>query len=121
MDIALIKMCRNCNIPTFIVHSKSDQHIRNIRRDSGYETDPEDHQSRFTPGFLRAEEKARDKFISETIANVKEDLETAGLQSKRVYLVSRSSMMRVVKMETTNFAIDEHDLCRDITDIMEGA
>ncbi|KAF9463903.1 interferon-inducible GTPase-domain-containing protein [Collybia nuda] len=104
-DIALLKTCRNCSIPTFIVRSKSDQYIRNIRRDSGYETDPEDNQSRFTPGFVRAEEKARDKFINETTADVKKNLEAAGLRPKRVYLVSRSVMMKVVSWFLFDFLL----------------
>ncbi|KAF9463904.1 hypothetical protein BDZ94DRAFT_1257721 [Collybia nuda] len=93
-DVALLEICRNCGIPTSIVRSKSDQYIRNIRRDSGYDSDPVGYLSRFTPSFVRAEENARDKFINETIANVKKDLETTGLWPKRVYFVSRSAMMK---------------------------
>lgn len=118
-DIALLRTCHNCNIPTFIVRSKSDQYIRNIMYDNGYETDPDDSRSQLDSTFVHAEEKARNKFIKETASDVKRNLEAAGLRPKRVYLVSRSVLMRVVKGKATSSAIDEHDFHRDIIDIVQ--
>lgn len=118
-DITILRTCRDCAIPTFIVRSKSDQFIRNMRRDSGYETDPDDHSTRFSTPFIQAEEKARNKFVNETTRDLKKNLEAASLRPQRVYLVSRSILMKVVKGESTRHAIDEHDLYGDISDIVQ--
>ena len=85
-DVTILKTCKACSIPTFIVRSKSDQYIRNIRRDDGYETD-EDGRS---TAFRRAEAEAREKFINGTRATVKDNLERAGLRSQPVYIVSKT-------------------------------
>lgn len=99
---------------TFIVRSKSDQYIRNIRRDNGYETDLDDYSSRSSGPFICAEERARDRLANETTRDVKK-IGGRGLCPQRVYLVSRSILM-IVNGEHTRSAIDEHNLYGDIDD-----
>jgi hypothetical protein len=41
-DIAILMNCKRFGIPTYIVRSKSDAHIRNIMRERGYDSDDDD-------------------------------------------------------------------------------
>ncbi|KAJ8580073.1 hypothetical protein M405DRAFT_869747 [Rhizopogon salebrosus TDB-379] len=40
--VVILTNCKRFNIPTNIVRSKADQHIRNLMRDMGYDSDDDD-------------------------------------------------------------------------------
>ncbi|OAX36868.1 hypothetical protein K503DRAFT_823675 [Rhizopogon vinicolor AM-OR11-026] len=46
-DIGILTNCRRFKIPTYIVHSKADQHIRNLMRDMGYDSDDGEEDENF--------------------------------------------------------------------------
>ncbi|KIK93948.1 hypothetical protein PAXRUDRAFT_828482 [Paxillus rubicundulus Ve08.2h10] len=111
-DIAILRNCKRFDIPTYIVRSKSDIHIRNIMRDrpGGYDGEDEnaDHTRRKT---LYAE--ARKQYIAETRANIKQNLEDAELPDQRVYMVSNSVLCSIVKNQNTPpEIIDELELMK---------
>ncbi|KAG6331108.1 hypothetical protein ID866_7979 [Astraeus odoratus] len=103
-DVAILTNCARFNIPAYIVRSKADQHIRNMSRDMGYDSDDED-QGKSTRVRLRKE--ARQKFIKETRESVKSNLEKANLPDQRVYIVSKSTLLRIVKGKTPSDVTDE--------------
>jgi GTP-binding protein EngB required for normal cell division len=43
-DIAILTNCRRFKIPTYIVRSKADQHIRNIMKDMEYDSDDDENE-----------------------------------------------------------------------------
>ncbi|KAK7062414.1 P-loop containing nucleoside triphosphate hydrolase protein [Favolaschia claudopus] len=93
-DIAILRNARLFKIPCYIVRSKADIHIRNIMHDSGYESDDEEYDFG-DPEKL--EEQARDFFITKTRENVQQSLRDAGLPEQRVYIVSKSETLSVIK------------------------
>ncbi|KAI5984455.1 interferon-inducible GTPase-domain-containing protein [Pisolithus albus] len=106
-DIAILMNCRRFQIPTYIVRSKADVHIRNIiahdevpRRESLYRT-------------------ARERFIADMRANVKGNLKQAELPDQRVYMVSNRTLLSIVRDRSLGFShkiIDELELIKDILD-----
>ncbi|KIJ09121.1 hypothetical protein PAXINDRAFT_87918 [Paxillus involutus ATCC 200175] len=111
-DIATLVNCKHFGIPTYIVRSKSDTYIRNIMLEMGYDSDDDDgdHTLRKT---LYAE--AREEYIVETRANIKQNLKDANLPDQRVYMVSNSVLLSVVKNHNLSpQIIDELELMRDL-------
>ncbi|KIJ69768.1 hypothetical protein HYDPIDRAFT_104390 [Hydnomerulius pinastri MD-312] len=111
-DIAILTNCRRFKIPTYIVRSKADQHIRNIMRDNGYDSDEDDDDD---PGRRNKLYKAaRKQFIQETRKNVKTNLENANMPDQRIYIISNDTMLSIVKEKTPKKTIDELDLLTDL-------
>lgn len=110
-DIAVLSNCGRFKIPTFIVRSKADQHIRNMMRENGYDSEDEDGDPRERDRLYK---DARRKFVEETRENVKHNLEDANLPDQRVYIVSNDTLLSIVKGKSPRKAIDEIDLLRDI-------
>ncbi|KAI6034832.1 P-loop containing nucleoside triphosphate hydrolase protein [Pisolithus orientalis] len=108
-DQAILANCRRFNIPTFIIRSKSDQHILNLMKDMGYDPDEEDTDSRAQ--FYKV---AREKYISETRQSVKNNLAEANLPDQRVYIVSNKTLSGVVKDKGPKRIIDEVELLTDL-------
>ncbi|KIO00431.1 hypothetical protein M404DRAFT_1003876 [Pisolithus tinctorius Marx 270] len=110
-DIAILGNCARFGIPCYIVRSKADQHIRNMMKEMGYNSDDEDSD----PGSRnRLYGEARQHFIDETRRNVRSNLENANLPDRRVYIVSNDTLLSVIRGETPRRAIDEIELRRDI-------
>ena len=110
-DIAILSNCGHFKIPTFIVRSKADQHIRNLMRENGYDSEDEDGGSRERDRLYK---EARQRFVEETRENVKHNLKNANLLDQRVYIVSNDTLLSIVKGKSPRKAIDEIDLLRDI-------
>lgn len=110
-DLAMLVNCRRFNIPTYIVRSKSDSHIRNIIKESDYDSDEdEDHSHR-----KALYSSAREQYIAETRATVRRNLQEANLPDQRVYIVANSTMVSTVKDEKlSEKTIDELELMRDL-------
>ncbi|PCH37656.1 nucleoside triphosphate hydrolase protein [Wolfiporia cocos MD-104 SS10] len=108
-DIAILRNCERFNIPAYIVRSKSNQHIRNILTDMGYDSEDDDSTTRHT-----LTETARKKYIEETRASVARNLEDAELAPHRVYIVSKDTMVKVTKGKKAKDALDEADLIEDL-------
>ncbi|KIJ08151.1 hypothetical protein PAXINDRAFT_120525 [Paxillus involutus ATCC 200175] len=110
-DIAILKNCERLGIPTYIVRSKSDVHIRNIMRDRGYDSEADVNRTQRNTLYP----EAREKYIAETRANIKRNLEDANLPDQRVYMVSNDAILSIVKNKKLphNF-IDELELMRDV-------
>ncbi|KAI6114568.1 interferon-inducible GTPase-domain-containing protein [Pisolithus sp. B1] len=73
-DIAILMNCRRFQIPTYIVRSKADVHIRNIMYEYGYDSAHDEGPRR--ESLYRT---ARERFIADTRANVKRNLQQAEL------------------------------------------
>jgi len=109
-DIAILTNCRRFQIPTYIVRSKADAHIRNIMRDLGYESESDD-RARRTELYTAA----REQYIAETRATVQRNLKDAGLTDQRVYIVCNTTVLSTVKNLTLSpKTVDELDLMRDL-------
>ncbi|KAI6045814.1 interferon-inducible GTPase-domain-containing protein [Pisolithus marmoratus] len=111
-DTAILSNARRFQIPTYIVRSKTDQHIRNLMRDAGYDSgeDDEDDPGRRT----RLYTAARQRYIEETRRSVRTNLENAGLPDQRVYIVSNDNLLSMVKGNAPRRAVDELALLTDL-------
>ncbi|KAF8555370.1 P-loop containing nucleoside triphosphate hydrolase protein [Imleria badia] len=107
-DQAILSNCRRFHIPTFIVRSKADQHIRNLMQETGYDSDDE---AETKETMYKA---AREQFVAETRRSVKENLLEAQLPDQRVYIVSHKSLLGIVRDKSPKRTVDDLDLLRDL-------
>ncbi|KAI6017193.1 interferon-inducible GTPase-domain-containing protein [Pisolithus microcarpus] len=113
-DIAILTNCRRFQIPTYIVRSKADVHIRNIMYEYGYDSAHDE-----VPRRESLYRTARERFIADTRANVKRNLKQAELPDQRVYMVSNRTLLSIVRDRSLGFSykiIDELELIKDILD-----
>ncbi|KAH7887341.1 hypothetical protein F5I97DRAFT_1859676 [Phlebopus sp. FC_14] len=108
-DQAILTNCRRFKIPTFIVRSKADQHIHNLMKEMGYESDEEGDGNR-----EQLYKSARAQLIAETRQSVKQNLADAQLPDQRIYIVSNKALLGIVKDKAPKKAIDEIELLRDL-------
>ncbi|KAI5986732.1 P-loop containing nucleoside triphosphate hydrolase protein [Pisolithus marmoratus] len=108
-DLTILANCHRFQIPTFIVRSKSDQHILNIMTDMGYDSDKENTNRRAQ--FYKV---ARQRYISETRRSVRRNLTEANLPDQRVYTVSKKTLLGAVKDQGPKGIIDEVELLTDL-------
>ncbi|KAG2033596.1 immunity-related GTPases-like protein, partial [Suillus americanus] len=106
-DIAVLTNCKRFKIPTYIVRSKADQHIYNIMKDMGYDSDNVEDRKQH-------HHIARQRFIQQTRQSVKDNLENANIPDQRVYIVSNETMLSVVKEKQPKKVIDEIELLNDL-------
>ncbi|KAG1806268.1 interferon-inducible GTPase-domain-containing protein [Suillus plorans] len=109
-DIAILTNCKRFKIPTYIVRSKADQHIRNIMKDMGYDSDDDESEDQKKKLY----QAARQQFIQQTRQSVKENLENANMPDQRVYIVSNEPMLGVMKEKRPKKVIDEIELLNDL-------
>ncbi|KAG0698683.1 interferon-inducible GTPase-domain-containing protein [Suillus ampliporus] len=109
-DIAILSNCRRFKIPTYIVRSKADQHIRNVMKDMGYDSDDDESEDQKKKLY----QTARQQFIQQTRQSVKDNLENANIPDQRVYIISNETMLSVVKEKRPKKVIDEIDLLNDL-------
>lgn len=107
-DQAILANCRRFKIPTFIVRSKADQHIRNLMEEMGYDSD---NEAETKEEMYKA---GREQFINETRRSVRENLSEAQLPDQRVYMVSHRVLLGIVRDKSPKRTIDELDLLRDL-------
>ncbi|KIK28085.1 hypothetical protein PISMIDRAFT_673775 [Pisolithus microcarpus 441] len=109
-DAAILANCRRFQIPTYIVRSKADSHIRNVLNDMGYDPD-EDDGTQYQPMYVRA----REQFVTATRATVQRNLQDANLPDQKVYIVSSRSLLTITKgRKLSPEIIDEFDLMEDL-------
>ena len=109
-DIAILVNARRFNIPTYIVRSKADQHIRNVMADMGYDSEEDkdvDHRNAL-------HEVAREQFVEKTRKSVQANLEDANLPNQRVYIVSNSTLSSIALNKMPKKTIDEVDLINNL-------
>ncbi|KAG1760713.1 interferon-inducible GTPase-domain-containing protein [Suillus occidentalis] len=109
-DIAILTNCRRFKIPTYIVRSKADQHIHNIMKDMGYDSDDDESEVQ----KKRYYHVARQELIEQTRQSVKDNLEDANIPDQKVYIVSHEAMLGVVKAKRPKKVIDEIELLNDL-------
>jgi GTP-binding protein EngB required for normal cell division len=113
-DVAILKNCRLLDppIPTFLVRSKSDQHIRNAYEDRAGDEDLE--------GSAKAAlmEECKQTFIRDTKENFAANLRKAKLDdTQEVYCVSKEVLRAIVcreKLRPKAMVLDERKLLHDI-------
>ena len=109
-DIAILGNARRFNIPTYIVRSKADQHIRNVMIETGYDSEADGSERR--EELYRA---ARRQFVEETRNTVKANLVNANLPDQRVYIVSNTTLLDLVNKKVPRKTInDEVELLDDL-------
>lgn len=108
-DIAVLKNCERFGISSFVVRSKSNQHIRNIALDMGYNEDDDSPSARHI-----AFQAAREKYIAETRQSVQRNLEEANLPLQRVYIVAKDTLRSVIHSKIPKDIIDEVQLIQDL-------
>ncbi|KAF8139016.1 P-loop containing nucleoside triphosphate hydrolase protein [Boletus edulis] len=86
----------------------ADQHIRNLMKEMGYDSDDEGETEE------RMYKAACGQFIAETHRSIKENLQEAQLPDQRVYIVSHKSVLGIVRDKTPKRTIDELELLRDL-------
>ncbi|KAG9317846.1 hypothetical protein JVU11DRAFT_2072 [Chiua virens] len=111
-DIAILTNARRFKIPTYIVRSKADQHIRNIMMDMGYDSEGDDEEDIERRNQLH--KAARKQFIERTRKSVKSNLEDANLPDQRVYIVSNATLLNLVLNKVPKKTIDEVGLLNDL-------
>ena len=110
IDIAILTNCRRFQIPTYIVRSKADVHIRNLMYDDGYSSDHDDSIRR--ESMYAA---ARQRLVADTRETVRRNLKEADLPDQRVYIVSNRTLMPIVKDRSLSYRIiDELELMKDM-------
>ncbi|KAG1830348.1 hypothetical protein EV424DRAFT_1376235 [Suillus variegatus] len=109
-DIAILANCRHFKIPTYVVRSKADQHIRNIMNDMGYYSGDDESEDRKKTLYQAAQEQ----FIQQTRQSVKDNLESANMPDQRVYIVSNKTMLDVVNEKQPENIIHEIELLSDL-------
>lgn len=109
-DLSILANSRRFQIPTYIVRSKADVHIRNIMDDMSDDGDDIDETRSIT--LYNA---ARDQHIADTLESVKNGLREGGLPNQRVYVVSHRTLMSTVKNRVlSQKTIHELELIRDL-------
>ncbi|KAG6373834.1 hypothetical protein JVT61DRAFT_5983 [Boletus reticuloceps] len=111
-DIAILVNARRFNIPTYIVRSKADQHIRNVMMDMGYDSEGDDEEDVERRNKLH--KAARKQFIDRTRKSVKANLEDANLPDQRVYIVSNTTLLSLVLNKMPRKTIDEVEFLNDL-------
>ncbi|THH19615.1 hypothetical protein EW146_g1578 [Bondarzewia mesenterica] len=107
-DVAILKNCARFNIPSYIVRSKSNQHILNIETDMGYEDEDDEEKRRVISAT------ARTNFITETRQSVERNLLEAKLPQQKVYIVSKDALLMAINERTPKDPIDEFELLHDL-------
>ena len=109
IDVAILTNARRFGIPAFIVRSKADQHIKNLMKDLGYDSDEE--------GDNRASlyARARDQYVAETTRSIRTNLEEAKLPDQPIYLVSNTALRATVAGRTPEKMLDEVKLLTDLS------
>ncbi|KAG2105086.1 interferon-inducible GTPase-domain-containing protein [Suillus discolor] len=110
VDIDILTNCRRFKIPAYIVRSKADQHICNIMKDMGYDSDDDESEDQRKKLY----QAARQQFIQQTHQSLKGNLENANIPDQRVYIVSNKTMLDVVKGNRPKKVIDEIELLNDL-------
>jgi chemotaxis protein histidine kinase CheA len=115
-DIAILRNCKRFNIPCYIVRSKAEQHITNLMKTKPeYDSDDEDGPDAATrrANLFAA---AREQYVIQTRQSVERNLEQAELAPHRVYLVSRDTLLAIVKEKPLKkkLVIDECELLEDL-------
>ena len=111
-DLAILLNARRFNIPTYIIRSKADQHIRNIMKGEGYDSEGDDKENIAHRNELY--KPARKQLIEETRKSVRANLEDVNLPDQRVYIVSNTTLLSVVMDKMPKKTIDEVDLINDL-------
>ena len=107
-DLIILQHCERYKIPSFIVRSKANQHILNTMNQD-YLWEGSDDERDFDEVYL----EAREKVVSHTRANYRENLREGGLDpNKPVYIVSCDALVALVqgekrKLRKANQLIDE--------------
>ncbi|KAF9818965.1 hypothetical protein IEO21_02379 [Rhodonia placenta] len=110
-DIAILRNCARFKIPTYIVRSKSLQHIDNVVDDILGDEDDEEWDGEGESRW----ESARDKYKAETQKNVRENLEKANLLQQAVYLVDKNTLVQITtRRPVGQRVLDEAQLVRDL-------
>jgi hypothetical protein len=117
-DVAILRNCRRFNIPSYIVRSKSNQHIENVLADlMEQRADDEDEDEDDNSKHAKRSELypvARDTFVKHTRQNVMDNLRKAELPPQRTYIISKDAVLAIAKGRVPKDFIDEYDLLRDI-------
>ena len=108
IDIAIIQNCERYRIPLYVVRSKADSHIRNIKEDIQPDSDGDENENQ---EFYR---QARQIFIHSTRGDFEKNLQGAQLTKRDVFIVSSLVMRALVNKKcnsrVSNMMIDEAKL-----------
>ena len=115
-DVAILRNCHRFNIPSYIVRSKSNQHIENVLADLMEQRADDEDEDDNSKHAKRSElyPVARDTFVKHTRQNVMDNLRKAELPPQRTYIISKDAVLTIVKGRVPKDFIDEYDLLRDI-------
>ncbi|KAF9818981.1 hypothetical protein IEO21_02395 [Rhodonia placenta] len=105
-DEAILRNCARFQIPTYIVRSKSKQHIQNVLDDMPEDDGDDEDDARM--------EKAMEQYIAETQDSVAKNLARAKLPQQKVYMVDKDFMVQVVKGKQPKDFLDEWELLKDL-------
>ncbi|KAF8451709.1 interferon-inducible GTPase-domain-containing protein [Kalaharituber pfeilii] len=120
-DIAILQQCEYFKIPSFIVRSKANQHIKNIMAEElGYQSEDTDSEE----NWKHMLDSAKRELVKSTRASFSKNLRDGELNaSQRVYIVSADGVRIAVtsgntqgvrKSKRAEYMIDEWDLLKDL-------
>ncbi|THU84741.1 P-loop containing nucleoside triphosphate hydrolase protein, partial [Dendrothele bispora CBS 962.96] len=119
-DIAILRNCERWKIPAFIVRSKSDQQIENLKKSSAdrIEEDESLDEDERASRLETVLDVAIEKYKSQTRQNVKSNLKDDGLADQDVYLVSYKALLNVIRGKSTRgvLYLDEANLLAKVVE-----
>ncbi|KAK7449296.1 hypothetical protein VKT23_013439 [Stygiomarasmius scandens] len=130
-DIAILRNCARWKIPSFIVRSKSDRQVEDIKKTmiDKLEADETLDDEELKKQSDKVPKEAVELYTNATRQNVKKNLTEAELGDQRVYLISYQALLgitsvpsrgrrRGLKARMPPLCLDEEDL---VTDILRAA
>eukprot|EP01054_Gregarina_sp_Poly1_P010482 Gregarina_sp_Poly_1__10481@NODE_766_length_6375_cov_28_411382_g563_i0_p2_GENE_NODE_766_length_6375_cov_28_411382_g563_i0NODE_766_length_6375_cov_28_411382_g563_i0_p2_ORF_typecomplete_len410_score68_59IIGP/PF05049_13/6_7e02IIGP/PF05049_13/2e53MMR_HSR1/PF01926_23/1_5e03MMR_HSR1/PF01926_23/5_7e07RsgA_GTPase/PF03193_16/0_00058RsgA_GTPase/PF03193_16/13FeoB_N/PF02421_18/2_3e05AAA_15/PF13175_6/0_26Dynamin_N/PF00350_23/2e02Dynamin_N/PF00350_23/0_002AIG1/PF04548_16/2_9e03AIG1/PF04548_16/0_0023AIG1/PF0454 len=106
-DLSILDCCRDWNIPTMVVRSKSDIKVNEIVETSLLQYAEDDYEGISVKLLRMIEMEAIEKYREVTEANVAENLQDCQLPPQRVFLVSREHLCSVRQRELSDDKSDE--------------
>jgi GTP-binding protein EngB required for normal cell division len=124
IDIAILKNCARWNIPSYIVRSKSDQHINNVMKGlADYDSDDDDTDGDVGGHRETLVAEARAEYVRQTNESVQENLKRAGLPTQKIYCISKDGLLSLINPKpakrnstrtNTIMILDEALLLKDV-------
>ncbi|KAF8437337.1 interferon-inducible GTPase-domain-containing protein [Terfezia claveryi] len=120
-DLIILQHCERYKIPSFVVRSKANQHILNTMSQD-YEWEGSDDERDFDAVYL----EAREKVVSQTRVNYRENLREGGLDPRKpVYIISCDALGALIqgnrkKLRKADRVIDESQLILDCIEALKA-
>eukprot|EP01054_Gregarina_sp_Poly1_P003531 Gregarina_sp_Poly_1__3530@NODE_202_length_11519_cov_188_798463_g180_i0_p3_GENE_NODE_202_length_11519_cov_188_798463_g180_i0NODE_202_length_11519_cov_188_798463_g180_i0_p3_ORF_typecomplete_len454_score89_19IIGP/PF05049_13/1_1e53MMR_HSR1/PF01926_23/2_1e03MMR_HSR1/PF01926_23/2_9e07RsgA_GTPase/PF03193_16/0_00034RsgA_GTPase/PF03193_16/98FeoB_N/PF02421_18/6e05AIG1/PF04548_16/9_2e02AIG1/PF04548_16/0_00027AAA_21/PF13304_6/79AAA_21/PF13304_6/0_087PV1/PF06637_11/0_0026MeaB/PF03308_16/2_5e03MeaB/PF03308_16 len=111
-DMAILDCCRDWNIPTMVVRSKSDLHVNDLAEK--YLSSREENEGLPWGLWQATERDAIAEYRSTTIENIESNLRREGLPEQELFLVSRDALRGARNDPEFVESLDERALLEEV-------